>query len=178
MRVKFNFAWDTPAMSESDYLKLRAVALQWSPYNDEVVSLPHSSDEKAINYMAQPRQLGTMVADVVALRNVLPHTKIELNLGPSHQLILADLVEQFQILAAKLTSPPAQVNERLGVHMPGNGLLRVSELRLQNNCCTDVINEHLKEGWRIVAVCPQPDQRRPDYILGKFNERATDQASL
>lgn len=25
----------------------------------------------------------------------------------------------------------------------------------------------LDAGWRILAVCPQPDQRRPDYILGR-----------
>ena len=30
--------------------------------------------------------------------------------------------------------------------------------------CSKVISE----GWRILAICPQPNQRRPDYIMGRL----------
>lgn len=52
------------------------------------------------------------------------------------------------------------------VHLPGNELLRIREVQVQEDCCTDVIQKLLTEGWKIIAVCPQPS-RRPDYILGR-----------
>ena len=57
-------------------------------------------------------------------------------------------------------------NKKINVHVPGNALLDIEHVILMNNCCTDSLAEKLNEGWRIIAVCPQPDQRRPDYILG------------
>jgi hypothetical protein len=52
------------------------------------------------------------------------------------------------------------------VHLPGNEMLRINEVHVEEDCCTDKLQERLKEGWRIVAVCPQPS-RRPDYVLGR-----------
>jgi hypothetical protein len=52
------------------------------------------------------------------------------------------------------------------VHLPGNELLRVSEARVLEDCCTDELNDQLRAGWRIIAVCPRAT-RRPDYILGR-----------
>lgn len=52
------------------------------------------------------------------------------------------------------------------VHLPGNELLKISEVHVEEDCCTDHLNDMLKTGWKIIAVCPQPS-RRPDYILGK-----------
>lgn len=63
-----------------------------------------------------------------------------------------------------------QLNKRVEVHVPGLGLLLMTEVRLEEDCCTDHLSTLLDEGWRIIAVCPQPDQRRPDYILGRETE--------
>lgn len=60
-------------------------------------------------------------------------------------------------------------NNKCDVHMPGNMMASYNELMLVEDSCSDVIQTHLSSGWRLVAVCPQPDQRRPDYILGRFN---------
>jgi hypothetical protein len=59
------------------------------------------------------------------------------------------------------------VNRRLDVHVPGIGLLLLDEVQLLEDGCTDMLNDRLSKGWRIIAACPQPDQRRPDYILGR-----------
>ena len=59
------------------------------------------------------------------------------------------------------------VNQRVHVAVPGLGLLAVSEVCVRYDHCTDALANDLAEGWRIVAVCPQPDQRRPDYVLGR-----------
>ena len=53
------------------------------------------------------------------------------------------------------------------VHLPGNELLRIHEVQVREDCCTDLLQEQLKAGWRIIAVCPQPS-RRPDYVLGRL----------
>lgn len=59
------------------------------------------------------------------------------------------------------------VNERCHVAVAGLGLLTINEVEAHTDLCTDALNALLREGWRIVAVCVQPDQRRPDYVLGR-----------
>lgn len=51
------------------------------------------------------------------------------------------------------------------VVMPGYDLLEYKGILVLENSCTEDINEHLKSGWRIIAVLPQHNQRRPDYVL-------------
>lgn len=60
-------------------------------------------------------------------------------------------------------------NNKCEVHMPGNAMAFYNELLLKEDVCTDVLQGELNSGWRLIAVCPQPDQRRHDYILGRFN---------
>lgn len=60
-------------------------------------------------------------------------------------------------------------NNKCEVHMPGNMLATYNQVQLLEDCCTDALQDSLSAGWRIIAVCPQPDSRRPDYILGRFN---------
>lgn len=68
-------------------------------------------------------------------------------------------------------------NKKVQVIVPSLGLLLLDEVMLANDCCTDELNRLMREQcWRIVAVCPQPDQRRPDYILGRA--RVLDEATL
>ena len=62
-----------------------------------------------------------------------------------------------------------QLNQKVNVHVGGGLIVTYNELLLKENCCTDELQECLTEGWRIIAVCIQPDQRRPDYVLGRFN---------
>lgn len=46
-------------------------------------------------------------------------------------------------------------------------LHNVNQTCLLEDCCTDYLQGKLKDGWRIISVTPQPNQRRPDYVLGK-----------
>lgn len=61
--------------------------------------------------------------------------------------------------------PGAVVN--LQVAIPNLLLFAVDEVELLDDCCTDRLNDKLGEGWRILAVCPPANQRRPDYIIGR-----------
>lgn len=71
--------------------------------------------------------------------------------------------------------PATVVNNRVNVAVPGLGLLAIAEAHVEYDLCTDRLNVLLQEGWRILAICPQPDQRRPDYILGKPRRKDDDE---
>jgi hypothetical protein len=58
------------------------------------------------------------------------------------------------------------MNERVKVVVPGPALQTYDMVKVENDCCTDHLQRRLTEGWRILAISVQPDQRRPDYILG------------
>lgn len=48
----------------------------------------------------------------------------------------------------------------------GVALPNVATVTYLEDCCTDVLQKHLDDGWRILAVCPPNDARRPTYIVG------------
>ena len=52
----------------------------------------------------------------------------------------------------------------------GGSTLHIDAVKVVEDYCTNQLQKELDSGWRIVAVCVQPNQRRPDYILGKTNE--------
>ncbi len=60
-------------------------------------------------------------------------------------------------------------NERVEVYTPGAGLMLFNSTLLLENACSDELQSALDNGWRIIAACPQPDARRPDYILGRYD---------
>lgn len=66
------------------------------------------------------------------------------------------------------------VNSKCNVAVAGLGLLTVNEVELHCDLCTDALQAALDKGWRILAVCVQPDQRRPDYILGRTTKSSAD----
>lgn len=76
--------------------------------------------------------------------------------------VLAERVPQ---VPEPRVSPP--FNERVKIVVPGFGLLGIREVQVERDFCTDALQQRLKDGWCILAICPQPDQRRPDYILGR-----------
>lgn len=63
-----------------------------------------------------------------------------------------------------------QFNYKVGVHISDLGLLGVRFVKVLVDECTDELQGYLDDGWRILAVCPQPNSRRPDYIIGRNNK--------
>jgi hypothetical protein len=53
------------------------------------------------------------------------------------------------------------------VHLPGNELLTINEVFVLNDACTERVQEEIQNGFRIIAICPQHGQRRPDYVMGR-----------
>jgi len=61
----------------------------------------------------------------------------------------------------------AAAGHAVQIAIPDLGLLNITEVTWLEDCCTEVLQEHLTDGWRLLAVCPPNAQRRPDYILGR-----------
>jgi hypothetical protein len=60
-------------------------------------------------------------------------------------------------------------NQKCNVHVGGGLIAQFNRLMLLEDACTDGVQNSLNNGWRIIAVCVQPNQRRPDYVLGRFD---------
>lgn len=82
-------------------------------------------------------------------------------------------IEKFAERTANL-----QYNERVEVHTPGMGLMLFNTVMLAEDACSDQLQTHLDEGWKIIAACPQPNQRRPDYILGRYDPSRSDKTGI
>jgi hypothetical protein len=81
------------------------------------------------------------------------------------------LFEIINKLKDKLTTfdfSPELFNKKCQVHIGGSHLLLINKLRLEEDCCTDHLQEMLDKGWRIVSVNHQ-EARRSDYVLGKYD---------
>lgn len=63
--------------------------------------------------------------------------------------------------------PLSEAFMRSQVHLPGNELMRIRQVEVRVDHCTESLQNDLDNGWQIVAICPQAGQRRPDYVLGK-----------
>lgn len=53
------------------------------------------------------------------------------------------------------------------IHLPNFSLSSFTEVDVLENCCTVELQRSLNNGWRIIAVCPPYDKRRPDYIIAR-----------
>ena len=69
-----------------------------------------------------------------------------------------------------------QFNEKCNVPNYDTSMQLINQILLLEDCCSDHLQLALSEGWRIVAISPQPNQRRPDYILGRHTDNPTTSA--
>jgi hypothetical protein len=97
-----------------------------------------------------------------------PPTEV-LNPSLNGSLPFIKAVEKLEKIIDGVETKDDVYNNRCEVHMPGQALSTYNETLLLEDACTDALQEELRKGWSIIAACPQPDQRRPDYILGRWN---------
>lgn len=93
--------------------------------------------------------------------------KLEVNIDPSK---VFEEIAQKQEVSLKGPEVGNTYNSKVDVHMPGNMLGSYNQVMLLEDACSDALQTQISSGWRIIAACPQSDQRRPDYILGRYNE--------
>jgi len=146
----------------SDYKK----ELSWKEYCEQneknFKEYYYIKTENSIVLTEQQYKVVFKITEVVALveQDIVKH-EVNINLDD-----LADKVMNKVIKNAKHL-----FNSKLEVHQPNMPLFQYNKYQVLVDCCTeDLQNKYIDNGWRVVCVCPQPDQRRPDYIIGKYEE--------
>lgn len=173
MRVKFSFPYDTRLSPEEE-----------TALNRVIVGGPiqrYDDDHSVESYRGTVQTHTTYEGDLEQIMAVLPRNlRVEVQ-GLADPQPLVDIAEQLGRLSRQLDRLSTRnephdddhgyVNTKIDVHTPGNVLLAVNEVDYFLNYCTEELQERLDEGWRILAICPQRDQRRPDYIMGRRREQ-------
>ena len=95
---------------------------------------------------------------------VSPKEHIKMLYDVKSEIDIASMIEAS--VSSSMEAVGKLFNEKTSSEQPGPSLLNVDETLLMEDACTDALQENLDNGWRILAVCPQP-QRRPDYVLGR-----------
>jgi hypothetical protein len=83
------------------------------------------------------------------------------------------LIEKMEKFATNVSN--MQYNEKVEVYTPGMALMLFNHVKLLEDACSDQLQGELDAGWKIIAACPQPNQRRPDYILGRYDPHRADE---
>lgn len=124
----------------------------------------------------------TYDADIEDVLAAIPATLVQLS-DLAEASPFRDMVRELRALSARIDlfgahkASSGSYNELVNVHVPGNALMSVAQVRVLEDCCTEWLDEKLNQGWRILAVSPQPDQRRPDYIVGHVDRDANIEAN-
>lgn len=66
--------------------------------------------------------------------------------------------------------PTPKQQQIVNITIPNASLFAVRTLQVIENECTNYVQSWLEKGWRIVAVCPPNDCRRPTFILGHADQ--------
>jgi len=95
-----------------------------------------------------------------------------LKTGEKIEITVVELIYERNIVSPKApsTNHTQSFNEKVNIHISDIGLLQMNEVVVYEDMCTNELRRELEDGWRILSICPQPDQRRPDYILGRHEK--------
>lgn len=133
----------------------------------------------------QISELNNYIVELERFTSVFPNLEISIkgvpkSVGSDNQ----DLISQMNRIAEKIEDAKnrfekvVEFNQRCEVHVPNLGLLNINQLAYATDYCTEELQRLLHQGWRILAICPQPDQRRPDYILGMHKSNMDDSVQV
>jgi len=157
----------------------------WSATLDEAIANDPEKDKKLARYCDSYliKSGNEYIADPQVLMTVYPEIKFSMRGLPMTSEKAIDMrVAAFTDIADKLKSQfdemqsvmrkfdkSVEFNQKCEVHVPNFGMLNINQVGFKTDVCTQDLQGLMNQGWRILAVCPQPDQRRPDYIMGRYN---------
>jgi hypothetical protein len=152
--VTFELDWEAKRTLESDPDKLREFKL--------MVNI--DPDSNTFGFSPIVGVLEDVVRMIGPVKVLKVWDAVEGNLA-SHLMLIHDKLE-------RLTSDTkASLNEKVHVHVGGFGLMLIDEVKVLEDFCTMELAKELEVGWKILAVCVQPDQRRPDYVVGRVKPK-------
>jgi hypothetical protein len=166
MLAEITFEWDTRA-TEDQAIKLAEL---FDMKLEDLVKL----DEKDGNKLPL-KTWQTFIADVEDVKDIVGDMPFKIGKVFKSRSNFVGTLERFKAIADKLEAMPftqeQQVNNKVDVHVPNLGLLLMDEVEVAYDFCTEALQDKIDDGWRILAICPQPDQRRPDYVLGRTKNK-------
>lgn len=146
---------ETEEFAKMSYYGAQAVTMQYEDFIDVKFAM---KDESRLR------------SDSVFKIKVSPPQVDLFNMIEAHTALMNKQFEQL----SKFSSH--QFNEKCNVPNYDTSMQLINQILLLEDCCSDYLQQALKRGWRIIAVSPQPDQRRPDYILGRHSDNPTEDA--
>jgi len=116
----------------------------------------------------------------------LPHTREELDELNEYTARKLDTIDDLELEAWTSAGFTVQMSRVRGlrsndpdihktiyqISVANVGLMQVQRVEVLEDCCTDALQRELDRGWRILAVCPPNDARRPTYVVGHFEKEA------
>lgn len=146
-QLDYNCHTALKAMTAEDYAEIR----------DRLVEVDLPEDQDKIESWMTYKFIGT-IDDVTILAEKGIRCSITRVRG-----LMAEALPQIGV-------PKPQGVQVVNVTIPSAGLFAVKKLEVLENECTDRVQTYLDRGWRIVAVCPPNDTRRPTYVMGHMEE--------
>lgn len=117
--------------------------------------------------------IGEVILDVTLIGQQLMDLGIEFEVKAMAQnVFVKDVNAQIQDLSRRLKMTEVRLcnsGDIVQVHVPNLGLLAINEVEWIDDACTERLQDELDKGWRILAVCPPLMERRPTYIIGRYN---------
>ena len=135
---------------------------KFSPAEQDQIRSAVLLDEHAIEFAEDGEFKGWYTHWVVDV-HALPFSAIDAHFE-AQQIKNPTLVQALQGFQARESTV---INQKVNVAVPGFGLMAIRQVEVRTDLCTEELQRELNDGWQILAICPQPDQCRPDYVLGK-----------
>ena len=137
---------------------------EYPEYTSFVITLPLEE------YMDLDFEYGDKLGIVVEKRFSISYKQQVLNSNDNLEIALGLIKQNIELFDKQLLSLQElgehHYNFKCNTSLVDNFLSKVNQTKLLEDACTDMLQSALSDGWRIISVCPQPNQRRPDYILG------------
>lgn len=169
LKVQFEYIW-----SGDDAERKARIAKRYNLLRQlEIHEVPEELDEKNYTignggpFIVTDAQLLTLMINGEVAREV--HQLFEAK-QDKLELLLESAIAKFEKIAANPTDTADEHHNHKTESPISNVLLHsYNQVAIVEDACTDHLQNSLNDGWRIIAVCPQP-QRRPDYVLARFNQ--------
>lgn len=168
-RLDHIYVWDG-----DDAKKAEQTARLVEKRRDALAKVGVQTDETDLSGSMSVVVTERQLADLMIMGQSI-HAQASINVAEDPIMRAAQAIEVAAEKVARFSESLPEVNnnfnERVEVYTPGAGLMLFNRVMLLQDACSDALQSEMDNGWRIIAACPQPDQRRPDYILGRYDPK-------
>lgn len=153
--------------SENKANAAKTTVEQWKKVFEECVSTEEQADEAAERFVRGIAEDKYWSFDeIITVEGLAALTDMGLRVNVRRVKGMFSDVASLQ--PSEILAIAQKSRSEVHVHVPGGvALTSITQVEYMEDACTNALQDKLNEGWRIIAVCPANDTRRPTYILGK-----------